>query len=133
MTGYYIETYYPENKVRFISIVENYDSLKKQASNDSSTFIIACKDLNVQLEDINIEIEKRKNSTDKLPNYINKIKRLLNLNNPNKDLLFALIERIEADKNQNIIIKFRYDILDTHTFKYEDNRVHNPYGRKGKN
>ena len=90
------------------------------------------KDLNTQLEDINIEIEKRKHSTDKLPNYINKIKMLLNLNNPNKDLLFTLIERIEADKDRNIIIKFRYDILDTHTFKYEDNRVHNPYGRKGK-
>ena len=44
MTGYYIETYFPENKVRFISIVENYDSIKNQASNDSSTFIIACND-----------------------------------------------------------------------------------------
>ena len=31
MTGYYIETYFPENKVRFISIVENYDSMKNQA------------------------------------------------------------------------------------------------------
>ena len=89
------------------------------------------KDLNIQLEDINIEIEK-KHSTDKIPNYINKIKRLLNLNNPNKDLLFALIERIESDKDWNINIKFRYDILDNHTFKYDDNRVHNPYGRKEK-
>ena len=44
MTGYYIETYFPENKIRFISIVENYDSMKNQASNDSSTFIIACND-----------------------------------------------------------------------------------------
>ena len=90
------------------------------------------KELNSQLEDINIEIEKRKNNADKLPNYINKIKRLLNLDNPNKELLFALIERIEADKDRNITIKFRYDLLDTHTFKYEDNRIHNPYGRKGK-
>ena len=29
---------------RFISIMENYDSIKNQASNDSSTFIIACND-----------------------------------------------------------------------------------------
>ena len=43
-TGYYIETYFPENKVRFISIVENYDSFKNQSSNDSSTFIIAFND-----------------------------------------------------------------------------------------
>ena len=34
-TGYYIETFFPENKVRFISIMENYDSIKNQASNDS--------------------------------------------------------------------------------------------------
>ena len=33
-TGYYIETFFPENKVRFISIMENYDSIKNQASND---------------------------------------------------------------------------------------------------
>ncbi len=44
MTGYYIETFFPENKVRFISIMENYDSAKRQASNDSSTFIVACND-----------------------------------------------------------------------------------------
>ena len=44
LTGYYMETFFPENKVRFISIVENYDSFKNQASNDSSTFIIAFND-----------------------------------------------------------------------------------------
>lgn len=37
-----------------------------------------------------------------------------------------------ADVDRNITIPFRYDILDTYTFKYYDNRVHNPYGRKGK-
>ena len=78
------------------------------------------------------KIFKRKHNADKIPNYLNKIKKLLNLSNPNKDLLLALIERIEADKDRNITIKFRYDILDTYTFKYVDNRVHNPYGRKGK-
>ena len=90
------------------------------------------KNLNKQLEDINMEIIKRKHNVNKIPNYINKIKKLLNISNPNRDLLFALIERIEADKDRNISITFKYDILDTHTFKYEDNRIHNPYGRTGK-
>jgi len=90
-------------------------------------------DLKKQLEDINMEIIKRKHNADKIPNYINKIKKLLNISNPNKDLLLALIERIEADKDRNITITFRYDILDTYTFKYEDNRIHNPFGRNGKN
>lgn len=44
MTGYYIETFFPENNIRFIFILESYDSFKNQASNDSSTFIIACND-----------------------------------------------------------------------------------------
>lgn len=41
MTGYYIETFFSENGIRFISIMESYDSAKMQASNDSSTFIVA--------------------------------------------------------------------------------------------
>ena len=43
-TGYFMERFFPENRVRFISIMENYDSAKVQASNDSSTFIVACND-----------------------------------------------------------------------------------------
>lgn len=43
-TGYFIERFFPENGVRFISLMENYDSAKTQASNDSSTFIVACND-----------------------------------------------------------------------------------------
>ena len=58
---------------------------------------------------------------------------MLNLDKPNKDLLFTLIERIEADKDRNIIIKFKYNILSNFSFKYEDNRIRNPYGRKGRN
>ena len=44
MTGYYIEKYFPENNIRFISLQEGYDSALNQSSNDSSTFIIACND-----------------------------------------------------------------------------------------
>ena len=44
MTGYFIETFFPENRIRFISIMESYDSFKNQSSNDSSTFIVACND-----------------------------------------------------------------------------------------
>jgi DNA invertase Pin-like site-specific DNA recombinase len=63
MTGYYIETFFPENKVRFISILESYDSFKLQASNDSSTFIIACNDYYSKQNSIkirNVLNEKRK-------------------------------------------------------------------------
>ncbi len=39
-----MESFFPENNIRFISILEAYDSFKNQASNDSSTFIMACND-----------------------------------------------------------------------------------------
>ena len=63
MTGYYIETFFPENNIRFISILESFDSFKNQASNDSSTFIIACNDYYSKQNSIkirNVLNEKRK-------------------------------------------------------------------------
>ncbi len=64
MTGYYTETFFPENNIRFISILEAYDSFKNQASNDSSTFIMACNDYYSKQNSIkirNVLNEKRKN------------------------------------------------------------------------
>ena len=64
MTGYYIETFFPENSIRFISILESYDSFKNQASNDSSTFIIACNDYYSKQNSIkikNVLNDKRRN------------------------------------------------------------------------
>ena len=74
MTGYYIETFFPENNIRFISILESYDSFKNQASNDSSTFIIACNDYYSKQNSIkirNVLNEKRKNGkfVGSLPSY----------------------------------------------------------------
>ena len=64
MTGYYMETFFPENNIRFISMQESYDSFKNQASNDSSTFIIACNDYYSKQNSIkirNVLNDKRKN------------------------------------------------------------------------
>ena len=64
MTGYYIETFFPENNIRFISVLESFDSFKNQASNDSSTFIIACNDYYSKQNSIkirNVLNDKRKN------------------------------------------------------------------------
>lgn len=74
MTGYYIETFFPENNIRFISILESFDSFKNQASNDSSTFIIACNDYYSKQNSVkirNVLNEKRKNGkfTGSLPSF----------------------------------------------------------------
>src|SRR5574344_2081693 len=64
MTGYYIETFFPENGIRFISMQEGYDNALNQASNDSSTFIIACNDYYSKQNSIkirNVLNDKRRN------------------------------------------------------------------------
>ena len=44
-----------------------------------------------------------------------------------------LIDKIVIDKDRNITIKYKYDVVQEVTFKYENrNLARNPYGRKGK-
>ena len=55
MTGYYTETFFPENKIRFISVLESIDTFKEQASNDSATFIQAFNDFYSRQNSIKIK------------------------------------------------------------------------------
>ena len=58
----------------------------------------------------------------------------MDLNKPKKELIDTLIDRIVIDKNRNITIKYKYDVVPEINFKYENrNLARNPYGRKGKN
>ena len=75
-----------------------------------------------------------KNKANILPDYTKKIKKLLDLNKPKKELIDTLVDKIVIDKDRNITICFKYDIVPEVTFKYENrNLARNPYGRKGKN
>lgn len=86
-----------------------------------------------KLEEIELKILKRKNSANKITNYTKNIKIIIKYRKTNRDLLFTVIDRIEADEDGNITIKFKYKILEDYTFKYIDkNPIRNPYGRKEK-
>lgn len=92
-----------------------------------------------KIEIINAKIEKMNNQVlntsiiKNVPDYTNKIRKLLNIKNPDRDLLYTIIDRIEVDQNRIITIIFRYNILENLTFRYKElNVVRNPYGRKGK-
>lgn len=64
LTGYYVETFFPENGIRFISILDGYDNAINQVSNDSSTFIFACNDFYSKQNSIkirNVLNDKRRN------------------------------------------------------------------------
>ena len=77
---------------------------------------------------------KIKNKSSVLPDYTKKIKKILDLNKPKKELIDTLIDRIIIDKDRNITIKYKYDVVSEIHFKYENrNLARNPYGIKGKN
>ena len=99
----------------------------------ASEFEQKLKQINEKIEDQNVKKYKVKNKANILPDYTKKIKKLLDLNKPKKELIDTLVDKIVIDKDRNITICFKYDIVPEVTFKYENtNLVRNPYGRKGK-
>ncbi len=69
-----------------------------------------------------------------MPDYTKKIKKLLDLNKPKKELVHSLIDRIVIDENRVITIQYKYGVIPNCTFEYQNlNVARNPYGRKRKN
>jgi len=84
----------------------------------------------LEIENEKIEYEKFKS---KIPDYRKQIKQLLNIENPSRELLFTIIDKIVIDEDKNIEINFKFNIIDSIVFKYKDpDNVRNPYGCKGK-
>ena len=105
---------------------ETYKELAKESE-------AKLKEINDLIDNENIKKYKIKNKANVLPDYTKKIKKLLDLNKPKKELIDTLIDKIVIDKDRNITIYFKYDIVPVVSFKYENtNLVRNPYGRKGK-
>ena len=106
---------------------ETYKELAKESE-------AKLKEINDLIDNENIKKYKIKNKANVLPDYTKKIKKLLDLNKPKKELIDTLIDKIVIDKDRNITIYFKYDIVPVVSFIYENrNLARNPYGRKGKN
>lgn len=102
----------------------------KELAKESETKL---KEINDLIDNENIKKYKIKNKANVLPDYTKKIKKLLDLNKPKKELIDTLIDKIVIDKDRNITIYFKYDIVPVVSFIYENrNLARNPYGRKGK-
>ena len=100
----------------------------------ASEFEQKLKQINEEIENQNVKKYKMKNKANILPDYTKKIKKLLDLNKPKKELIDTLVDKIVIDKDRNITIKFKYDVISQIEFTYEEeNKVRNPYGRAGKN
>ena len=99
----------------------------------ASEFEQKLKQINEEIENQNVRKYEMKNKANVLPDYTKKIKKLLDLNKPKKELIDTLVDKIVIDKDRNITICFKYNIGPEVTFKYENrNLARNPYGRKGK-
>ena len=99
----------------------------------ASPFELKLKQIVEKIDEEELKKYTSRNNQSILPNYIKKIKELLDLNKPKRELIEALIDKIVIDKDRNITIKFKYDVIPVVSFKYENtNLVRNPYGRKGK-
>ena len=100
----------------------------------ASPFELKLKQIVERIDEEKLKKYTSKNNQSILPNYIKKIKELLDLNKPKRELIEALIDKIIIDKDRNITIKFKYDVIPQIDFTYvEENKVRNPYGRAGKN
>lgn len=103
----------------------------KELAKESETKL---KEINDLIDNEKIKKYKIKKRVDVLPDYTKKIKKLLDLNKPKKELIDTLVDKIVIDKDRNITIYFKYDVIPVVSFKYENrNLARNPYGRKGKN
>lgn len=103
----------------------------KELSSDSEKKL---KQINEKIENENLKKYNIKNKANVLPDYRDKIKKLLDLNKPKKELIDVLIDKIVIDENRNIKINFKYEVIPSINFKYENrNLARNPYGRNGKN
>ena len=104
---------------------ETYKELAKESE-------VKLKEINDLIDNENIKKYKIKNKANVLPDYTKKIKKLLDLNKPKKELIDTLIDKIVIDKDRDITIYFKYDIVPVVSFKYENkNLIRNPYGRIG--
>ena len=52
-----------------------------------------------------------KNKTDDLKQYEEKIKSLINIENPTRELIQTIIDKIVIDKDKNIEIIYKFSIL----------------------
>lgn len=118
----------------------NYGEMLSRGELTPESFKILSSPIQKKIESTKKQIIKLENSqlkvktrVKKVPDYSDKIKELLNVNPPTRELLFAVIDRIEIDKDRNIEIKYKFNLIDKDEFKYiSPDMPRNPYGKRGK-
>ena len=94
-----------DDKFKGIISVDTYMRLTSQVEKQISS-------LNSRVYEIDNEENQIKEDTKEISKYEEQIKSLLNLDNPNRELIKTLVKNIYIDKDRNIEIQYRFKVLD---------------------
>ncbi len=101
-----------DDKFNGIISADNYVRLVSQTEKQIAS-------LNSRIYEIDNEENQIKEDTKEIVKYEEQIKALLNLDEPNRELIKTLVKRIYIDKDKNIEIQYRFKVLDDIKINYE--------------
>lgn len=102
-----------DDKFNGIISADNYVRLSSQTEKQIAS-------LNSRIYEIDNEGNQIKEDTKEIIKYEEQIKALLNLDEPNRELIKTLVKRIYIDKDKNIEIQYRFKVLDDIKINYEE-------------
>ena len=84
------------------------DEMYKRIANDTE---ILLQETRKKINKLKDNTKTIKNTTDDLKKYEDKIKSLINIDSPTRELMQTIIDRIVIDKDKNIEIIYKFSIL----------------------
>ena len=102
-----------DDKFNGIISADNYVRLSSQTEKQIAS-------LNSRIYEIDNEENQIKEDTKEIIKYEEQIKALLNLDEPNRELIKTLVKKIYIDKDRNIEIQYRFKVLDDIKTNYEE-------------
>lgn len=102
-----------DDKFNGIISVDTYTRLTSQTESQIAS-------LNYRVYEIDNEENQIKEDTKEIAKHEEQIKSLLNLDEPNRELIKALVKNIYIDKDRNIEIQYRFKVLDDIKTNYEE-------------
>ena len=102
-----------DDKFNGIISVDTYTRMSSQTEKQISA-------LNYRIYEIDNEENQIKEDTKEIAKHEEQIKSLLNLDEPNRELIKTLVKNIYIDKDRNIEIQYRFKVLDDIKTNYEE-------------
>lgn len=102
-----------DDKFNGIISADNYVRLSSQTEKQIAS-------LNSRIYEIDNEENQIKEDTKEIIKYEEQIKALLNLDEPNRELIKTLVKIIYIDKDKNIEIQYRFKVLNDIKINYEE-------------